>query len=220
MAFGNNMFVVSVLHRPWLHIPANAPPPCKCSAGVAAEADHANVCGKVAKMTQMGHDNLANALRLVVSACSCRPAAEPCYRALVGKKGMVEWQCRGDIVGVLPRLELAAVNVVVAHASAMTYADQAAQTGEWTAARAERSKRTRFRKDEPDHAAFRFVSFAGETSGYTHKEAVRFVNHLGDIAAESGRFPNGAIARRAMQLLSMMVQLGNVEMHGGSGLVI
>ena len=48
-----------------------------------------------------------------------------------------------------------------------------------TAARAEQTKRTRFRKDVPDHAAFRFVPFAVETCGYIGKEAVRFVNRLG-----------------------------------------
>ena len=69
-------------------------------------------CEKVANMTQMRHDNLANALRLVISACSCQSAAEPRYRALAGKKGMVECQRRGDIVAVLLRLELAAVDVV------------------------------------------------------------------------------------------------------------
>ena len=37
---------------------------------------------------------------------------------MAGKKGMVECQRRGDTVAVLPRLELAAVDVVVAHASA------------------------------------------------------------------------------------------------------
>ena len=56
------------------------------------------VCEKVAKITQMRHDNLANALRLLVSACSCQSAAEPRYRALAGKKGMAERQRRGDIV--------------------------------------------------------------------------------------------------------------------------
>ena len=80
------------------------PPPCKCSARVAAEADHAMVCDKVAKMTQMRHDNLANALRLVVSACSCQSAVEPRYQDLAVKKGMAECQGRGDIVVVLPRL--------------------------------------------------------------------------------------------------------------------
>ena len=127
MTLGNDMFVVSVWHRPGHQVPADvAPPPCKCRAGVAAEADHAMVCEKVAKMTQMRHDNLANALRLVVPACSCQSAAEPCYRALAGKKGMVEYQRRGDIVAVLPRLELAAVDVMVAHASAKSYAAEAA----------------------------------------------------------------------------------------------
>ena len=103
-----------------------SPPQCKCSAGVAAEADHAMVCEKVARMTHVRHDNLANALRLVVSACRCQ-SAEPRYRALAGKKGIVECQRRGDIVAVLLRLELAAVDVVVAHASAESYAAQPAK---------------------------------------------------------------------------------------------
>ena len=63
---------------------------------------------------------------------------------------MLECQRRGDIVAVLPRLELAAVDAVVAHASARSYAAQAAKTAGWTAARAEQTKRTRFKKDVPD----------------------------------------------------------------------
>ena len=142
MTLSNDMFVVSVWPRLGHHVPADvAPPPCQWSAGVAAEADHAMVCEKVVKMTQlqMRLDTLAIALRLVVSACSCHSAAEPRYRALAGKKGMVECQFRGDIVAVLPRLELAAVDVVVAHASAKSYATQAAKTAGWTAAKAERA---------------------------------------------------------------------------------
>ena len=90
MTLGNDIFVVSVWHRLGHHVLADvAPLPFKCRAGVAAEADHTMVCEKVAKMTQMRHDHLANALRLVVSACRCQSAAEPRYRALDGKKGMV-----------------------------------------------------------------------------------------------------------------------------------
>ena len=111
-------------------------------------------------MTQMRHDNLANALRLVVSACSCQSAAEPRYRALAGKKAMVECKRRVDIVSVLPRLELAAVDVVVAHASVKPYAAKATKAAGWNAARAELTKRTQSRKDVPDHAASRFVPFA------------------------------------------------------------
>ena len=49
------------------------------------------------------------------------------------------------------------------------------------------------------------------------KEPVKFVNCLGDIAAESGRIPKGAFVRWAMQLLSVTVQRGN---NRRSGLVI
>ena len=93
----------------------------------------------------MRHDNVANAMRLLhlqLSACSCQSAAGLRCRVLAGKKSMVECQCRGDIVAVLPRLELSAVHVVVAHASSKSYAAQAARTAGLTAARAEQTKRT------------------------------------------------------------------------------
>ena len=123
-------------------------------------------------------------------------------------------------MAVLPRLELAAVDVVVAHASAKSYSAEATETAGWTAARAERSKRTRFRKDVPDLAAFRSLPFPVETCGYMGKQAVKFVNRLGDIAAESGRIPKGAFVRWAMQLPSVTVQRGSVEINRRSGLVI
>ena len=178
------------------------------------------VCENIAKMTQMHHDNLASAWHLVVSAYSCQSEAEPRYRALAGKKGMVKCQRRGDIVAVLPRFELAAVDVVVAHGSAKSYAAQAAKTAGWTAARAEQTKRTRFRKDVRDHHEFGFVPFAVVTCGYMGKEAVKFVNRFGDITAESGRISKGAFVRSAMQLLSVTVHRGSAEMYRRSGLVI
>ena len=148
----------------------------------------------------------------------CQSAAEPRYRALAGKKGVIKCQCRGDVVAVLPRLELVAVDVVFAHASAKLYAAQAARTAGWTAARAEQTKRRMwFRKDVPDHAAFRFVPFAVETCKYMGKEAVKFVNRLRDIATESGSIPKGAFVRWAMQLLSVTVQRGKSEMYRQSG---
>ena len=109
---------------------------------------------------------------------------------------------------------------LVVHASAKSYAAEAAKTPGWTAARAERTKQTRFRNDVPDHAAFRIVPFAVETCGYMGKEAVKFVNRLGDIAAERGSIPKGAVVRWAMKLLSGTVQRENAEMYRRSGLVI
>ena len=46
------------------------------------------------------------------------------------------------------------------------------------------------------------------------------MNRLRDNAAESGRIPNGAFVRWAMQLLSVTVQRGNAERYRRSGLVI
>ena len=40
-----------------------------------------------------------------------------------------------------------------------------------------------------DHAAILFALFTVETCGYMAKKAIRFMNRLGDIAAESGRIP-------------------------------
>ena len=78
MTLGNDMVVASVWHRLGHHVPADvAPPPCKCRAGVAAEADHAMVCEKVAKMTQMRHDN-----RQTPCSWSSLPAAADRRRSL------------------------------------------------------------------------------------------------------------------------------------------
>ena len=99
------------------------------------------------------------------------------------------------------------------------YAAQVAKPAGWTAARAERTKRTRFRKDLPDHADLRSVLVVVETCGYMRREAVRVLNRLGDCA-ESGCIPMGAFVHWAMQLLSAMVQRGEAEMYYRSGLVI
>ena len=64
------------------------------------------------------------------------------------------------------------------------------------------------------------MPFAVEMCGYMGKEAVKFVNCLGDIADESGRIFKGAFVRWAMLLLSVTVQRENAEMYCRSGLVI
>lgn len=111
---------------------------------------------------------------------------EPRYRALAQGAG-VEKTCRGDIVMVMPHLEMAAVDVVVMHAPAVSYVAAAARVTGATVERAETRKRDRFREDAPDHALFRFVPFAIESCGYVGKAAVRFIGPLGDVAAASGR---------------------------------
>ena len=65
-----------------------------------------------------------------------------------------------------------------------------------------------------------FVPFAIETCGYMCKEAVKLLNRLGDIAAESGRILKVAFVRWIVQPLSMTVPGGNAEMYRRSGLII
>ena len=91
---------------------------------------------------------------------------------------------------------------------------------QWTAAWAEQTKQTRFRKDVPDLAAFQSVPFAVKTCGYMGNEALQFVDRLGEIADESWLIPKGAFLRCKMQLLSVTVQRGNAEMYHRSGLSI
>ena len=55
---------------------------------------------------------------------------------------MVDCQRRGNDVAVLSRLELAAVEIVVARESEKVYDAHAAKKAGWTAARAERTKQT------------------------------------------------------------------------------
>ena len=93
----------------------------------------------VAKMTQMRHDIVSKALRLVVCACSSQSLAETRNRApgLVGIMSLLQCQRLDNIMAVLPRIKIAAVDVVATHASATLYAAQAANETEWTAATAE-----------------------------------------------------------------------------------
>ena len=58
------------------------------------------------------------------------------------------------------------MDVVVTHASAKSYAAQAAKEAGLTAARAERTNRKLFRKDVSYHAAFRFVPLARGSRWY------------------------------------------------------
>ena len=73
MTLCNDMLFVSVWHRlRWAPRCANA----------VQELLPKQICEDVAKITSIHHDNLANASRVDVSACSCcQPAAEPRYRS-------------------------------------------------------------------------------------------------------------------------------------------
>ena len=165
-------------------------------------------------MAQMRHDNQANAIHQVVSAYSYKSAAWPCYLALAGSKADFEWKCQGYILAVLPQLVLAAVDVVVAYAFARSYAPWGSKKVGQRRGLNTQCGHPSAVQDVLDHAAFRFVPFQVDTCGYIGKDAVRFMNSLGDITAENGRIPKGEFVRWAMQLLSLVVQRGNPGSFG------
>ena len=57
------------------------------------------VCEMLAQLIQMRNGNLADALRLLVSACRCKLAEAPRYWAPAGEESIVDPQrCRGIVV--------------------------------------------------------------------------------------------------------------------------
>ena len=87
---------------------------------------------------------------------------------------------------------------MVKHASAKSYAAQATKEAGWAVARADQTKRARFRKDVLDHASVQFVPFPVTTCVCMDKEAVWSVNRLGDIAADTQPIPKCAFVPWAM----------------------
>lgn len=77
------------------------------------------ICEAAAKMR-----HASSAGKRLVSGClslhlrACQSAVEHLYRSQTGEKDTLARQRRGDIVAVLPRLELAVLDIAVAHASA------------------------------------------------------------------------------------------------------
>ena len=213
MTPGNDMFIVSVWNRLRHHVPDVAPPPCKCS-GAAAKVDYAMICKQVPKMTQMRNDNLENASRLVASRCGCKVAAEPRYLALVSQKGIVECQrrvtswrcCHGSSLRQwLPWLRMRLRSrTLLGLPTRLGGLRRGLNTPSGHGLGSLRRImllsslcRLRLRRAGP---------------GYMGKEEVKFVNHLGDIAAESRRVPKGLFFLRwVVQLLLVMVKRGNAQ---------
>lgn len=113
---------------------------------------------------------------------------------------------RGHIVVVTPRLEMAAVDVVVSYAPAPSFAAAATLAAGKIATRAEDRQRSAVRRDMPGRAPIRVVppAFAVESCRRMGRAALKLMSDLGDIASVSGRTPKGA----AMQLLCVAQQKG------------
>ena len=67
---------------------------------------------------------------------------------------------------------------------------------------------------------FDFVPSAVESRRYLGEAALKFVDRLAGVAAESGRIPKAAFMRWALQVMSVALQKGNADMYRRFGVVI
>lgn len=218
---GDDAFTLALWHRVGFRVPHNDPLLSNLDdADAASLADKAMSSKKVAKQTQLRHNDYAEGVRLVAKFASCDSAMEPEYKRIAGGSGVVENKRRGDVVVCMPLLRKAAVDVVVTHAPNASYANRSCRLTGCIAEDMEKAKRLKFRTDVPDHVQFDFVPFAVESCGYMGKAALQFVDRLAGIAAESGRISKAAFTRWALQVLSVTLQKGNAEMYRRFGVVI
>ena len=216
---GDNTFVNVGRHRLGLGVHSSvAPPPCLCGAGCAATPDHAMVCKKCAKPTQMRHDLVASAVRRVVCRASCASSMEPSYRhiGVTPEQRRAAGQRRGDIMVVLPCGKISIVDVTVTHPTQQKYVAQAATRAGHAARGAERAKEVEFGKLGTDAGQYDFVPFAVETYGRLGVSAQSFLKALGDVAASRGNISKAAFVRSAYREISCALQRGNGLMYDRS----
>ena len=127
----------------------------------------------------------------------------------------------------MPRLQMTAVDIVVTHAPAASYAAAAAREAGTTAVRAEGAKRSRHKRNVPGRArpsgSCRSHSNPAVLANCKQRPgpaALHFTRQLGSIATGGGRISNlkAAFLRWAMQLLSVSLRKGNAKIYRKSGL--
>ena len=113
---------------------------------------------------------------------------------------------RGDILAVLPD-GLTALDVSFVYPVALSFVAAAASTPGAAAAARDKTKVTRYRRDQAD--AYRFVPLSHETFGRMGKPALKFLGGLADIAARSGNVRKSRFVARALLELSCAAVRGN-----------
>jgi hypothetical protein len=191
--------------------------PCQCGVTDAEHCDHAMVCKLTAGMATLRHDIWASAWRRAIRRAGCATSAEPSYSNLVApsQRGGAAGLKRGDILAILPGGRIAVLDCVVTHPAAATYAQRASQEAGSAAALAETRKRQAFERFG-DGAGYEFVPLAVESFGRLGKDAARFLNDLGDVAAADGCASKEAFVRTVRQELSCALCRGNARMYDRS----
>ena len=124
---------------------------------------------------------------------------------------MGELPAWNDILAILPGGRLVVLDCVVTHSAAASYARGASRQAGFAAAKAETSKRRAFELFG-DGAGYDFLPLAGDSIGRLGKDASRFLNDLGGVAASDGCASKSAFVWRVRQDLSCALCKGNARM--------
>ena len=129
---------------------------------------------------------------------------------------------RGDILAILPGGRIVDLDCVITHPAAASYARGASRQAGFAAATAETNKRRAF-EVFGDSAGYEFLPLAGESFGRLGKDASRFFNDLGEVAASDGCAPKSAFVRTVRRELSCarcVRAMGNARMYDQSLLTL
>jgi len=209
LRLGNEAFVMAARHRLGVGPVLRAgTAPCPCGRGEAAQPDHAMVC-TLADAT-FRHDILVSTWRGIIRSAGCATSREPPYNRVAGACAGLK---RGDIGAVLgpDRMVMADVVVTDACSSTALRRKSAQETGA-AAAQAAKGKHDALGglalADGND-----FVALAHESHGRLGREALRLLQDLGQIAADSGRATKRAFVHAALCRLSVTLAKGVARMY-------
>ena len=204
----------------------NAGRRCACGAALrgAQDADHALVCDKQSGVRTLRHDNLNKVWCGVARCAGVASAVEPKLRMLQMQPGVRRHEearedARGDALLAMSDGMLV-IDVNVVHAPAQKYVEGTVLRGSSSAvdgaaaAMAEDNKASEYRHDV-DGGAYAWEPVVMESCGRLGKGAMRVLNRLALVAAESDGVEKHVFVQRAQQVLSVARVRGNALIWKG-----
>ncbi|MEL6449579.1 MAG: reverse transcriptase domain-containing protein [Pseudomonadota bacterium] len=212
---GNSAFRHAARHRLGEGAPQHlTPPACTCGHGLADRPDHAMVCVQCNKQSTLRHDNLACAVRRAAARTGAPTNRETGYRFLSATPAQAEAAgfTRSDVLVMGPDGTIYLIDVVVTHQHMGCKLDQCHKSTGKAAQLAADDKLRQFRLSG-DAQQYVFVPFAVESHGRLCKQAVAFLNEMGDWACGGDKGGKSRFMMSVYREISVALQVGNGLMY-------
>ena len=182
--------------------------------------DHAHVCSATKGLRTSRNDQQVHAWRRVLRCAGCSLCREPTYRTVAAHAAAnAAGLRRGDIVATMPYGRLLALDVVIVHPWASSYAVGASKIepdGKAARIAAARNRREFATRGE-GAGGFDFGPIAVETGGRLGADALFLLSELCDVAAaRNSRLSKAAFVRRTLTDLACPLCRGNASVYAGS----